>query len=561
MQPASLSVASGAGGGAKETYGDTSIHATYFVGGGGAADIPTCGATATPCATVAYAIGVTAGRIPATAPGDLFLVRTGTYSAALDISGALPAGTKAKPIIIRKDAGATPTISSTVTLRKDYWVLDGLTFTNSSAQSLKYNAANLLVKNCTFTGNGSSLDSDQAVINIGGNTQNSNYFVNNTVTSSCANPCALVEHHGGADLVIRGNDLSGGADRGINGTGNQAGQGNIMVADNFIHNITGANGVGFSSYYGTGEIYGARNRIYDIQGAVDFRWSRGGFATLRNNTFGKTLGMNQICYVPDDSDGQSVVENDLCIDNGYAFSPTGIGSWQNGHHVQWRNSNYYPNATTPTDEPVPSGGDCNYPVPSDCIDLINVTNSNPNLNTANDQPTSSSAALIDKATATTAVPNGGGSVADIGRYEFGATPVPNTPNGNYDYQARWMGVSATPRISWTFTDADNLYQAAGQTQSAYEAQIDTVDTFDSQGEWKPLCSSGKVLTANAFWDVPTSCGLVSGTKYYFRVRTWDNINTAATAVSMWSDYVNAFTVAGSGNNPANVNNLRRTDSH
>jgi len=118
-------------------------------------------------------------------------------------------------------------------------------------------------------------------------------------------------------------------------------------------------------------------------------------------------------------------------------------------------------------------------------------------------------------------------------------------------------------------DDDNQTVGAGDAQTAYEVQIDTKNTFDSNGEWKPLCSSGKVsgpcpgprCGKNAYWDVPggaKGCNLKAGTKYYFRIRTWDDAKRGwhacggAPCPGLWSDYANAFFVApGAGANPLN----------
>ncbi len=546
--PASLSVASGSGGGAFKNFGVTSTHATYYVGGTGASNTPSCGATGTPCGTIGYAIGLTAGRTPPTAPGDLFLLRTGTYNETLDITGTMPDGTESQPITIKRDIGAIPTITGTIFLRKAYWTLDGITSANPSAQAIKYDASNLIVKNCTITGNGSSVDADASVVNIGKNAAGrvvSNYFVNNTITSSCGSPCVQVEHHGGADLVIRGNDISGGSSHGIHKTGDQAGQGNLIIADNYIHDLTGANGGGMGNYYGTGKMYIARNFLKNIQGGISSEVTRGAEAEYRNNTINTFTSNNTNCYKFADSDGQITVDGDVCYDNSYVFSFSGGSGadWQTQYKVLWNNSTWFHNTRTGSDTVTDGSGPCAGDLAGSlCITQTNITHADPLLDNTTGKPSSSSTNVIDLGSALAAVPMGGSTRVDRGRFEFNAANI--AANGVYDYQPRWTGVSATPRISWTFSDADNIYNSAGQTQSAYEAQIDTVNTFDSKGDWKPLCSSGKVLSSNAFWDVPTSCGLISGVKYYFRVRTWDNINTAATAVGMWSDYVNSFTVSG-----------------
>jgi len=553
--PGGLAVATGSGGGAKESYGDTSTHATYYVSPSGS-NVATCGAVGSPCQTITYALNT---RTPATAAGDVFVLRTGTYNESVSISGTLAAGTKSKPITIKRFSGETPTVTGAVTLGKAYWVIDGLTFTNASSNSVAYGAPNLLVKNSTFLGSGTSNNSDPAVVHIGGN--ESNYFVNNTMVATGA-PYAVVEHHSGADLVIRGNDITSNGPRGINKTGGQGSQGNLTIVDNHVHGITGANGVGFASYYGTGEMYIARNRMYDISGGIAFEWLRGGWATFRNNTIGRNGGTSIFCYKPDDVDGQTVIENDSCVSTSIVFDIS-AGAWQTAHKIQWRNSNYYRNngGVVTVADPADNCGSTG----ANCIDRTNVTNLDPSLD-ANGRPQAASTALINLGMASTPVPADGtgdtGTRVDIGRFEYQAAAIPQT--GSYDYAPNpaW-DVNATPRISWTFVDGDNTINAAGQTQSAYEAQIDTVNTFDSQGDWKPLCSSGKVTSSSTFWDVPASCSLVSGTKYYFRVRTWDNVSTGSTGVGLWSDYPNAFTCNGGStlSNPSNVTNVRRADAH
>jgi hypothetical protein len=527
--PSGVVVANGSGGGPQENYGDTSAGTVRNV---------------TDSASLQSAVN-------AAAPGDVIKLGTGTYTAPSLTSAA--AGTKAKPITITEQPGATATITSTLSLAKAYWVVDGLTFNNASACSLDFDSSYLLVKNSTFNGSGTCLHSDPAVIHIGGG--DSNHLLNNVISIS-GSPSVIVQMHSGTDTLIRGNEITGPSPRAINTTG-ESGAGNETIVENFIHNISGANGVGVSFYYGMGEFFVARNVIYDISGGLAVRWSRGGWGTLRNNTIGRVGGTPMYCYVPNDGDGQAVVENDLCISTSVVWDSPATW-WYRNHKHQWRNSNYSRTTGGAVDVAAGSCGTSG----TTCIDLTNVTNSNPNLDAAG-RPQSSSTALIDLGRVGAPVPvedAASGSVGartDIGRFEYGAKAI--TERGSYDYQAIVAGVNATPRISWTFVDPDNTFNSAGQTQSAYEVQIDTVNTFDSGGPWKPKCSSGKVATSSAFWDVPASCNLQVGATYYFRVRTYDNI--APTKPGLWTDYINAFTVGTSQSNlpPANVNNVRRTD--
>jgi hypothetical protein len=93
---------------------------------------------------------------------------------------------------------------------------------------------------------------------------------------------------------------------------------------------------------------------------------------------------------------------------------------------------------------------------------------------------------------------------------------------NYD-------ATSSNQFDWTFNDLN-----VGDTQTAYEFQIDNADTLAS------IVATGKVLSTSPLRNV-TGGTLTNGTNYRWRVRTWDTSD----AVGAWSGY-DFFTTAAGG---------------
>ena len=499
-----------------------------------------------------------ASRIAAANPGDVIRLASGTYSSDYTVSRS---GNAANPITIRP--ATTATMSGKLTLTGSYLVVGpGITFTNGSAAALSESGSYQLVTGCTFTGHGTSSNgNDLGVVSIGSGSSTSNWFIGNTIApdSAIAASAALITPKPGTtDIVIRGNDLSGAAERGINQTGGQSTlPGNSLVAENHIHELTLDSGVGASSYYGMGDVTYARNLIYDVKGGYGVEWVRGTWPRFIGNTFGRddAAAAAMYCYKYGTADGQTTIAGDSCLHTNWAFqlSPD---AWTTSHTIQYAASNHYWRTGRSHDGLVDNTATCGASYTGTaCVTYVTtgagkITAVDPQLVTTLGatvgRPSSSSNPLRNLGPAGYPVAVDGDGTADIGRFAFGAAAI--TSVGTYTYDPRWTISTTKPRVSWTFSDPNNTLMSINpaQTQGAWEAQVDPASTFDTAGPFQPFCSSGKTSSTQAYWDVP--CTLAANTTYYVRVRTWDNVTDQPGA---WSDYAAAFRT-GSASTPARV---------
>ena len=544
--PGSVAVANGSGGGAIENYGDITAGTTRHFSVGGSGSACSLGSPCLITTAVSQAVG-----------GDILMGATGTYAFPTLTSPA--SRSKAKPIKITSESGQTVTFNSTVNLSQTRWIVDGVTVTVSSGRQVTYSAANVIIKNSIINGTGQAGASDQTS-SVLLSSNEGNHFLKNVLVCPLATDNIGIFLGSGVDAVMRGNSLTGQCSRGLKQNGGQNIIGNISIIENRIAN-TGANGSAISGYYGFGEAWIARNLINPSSSpAVQF--VRPAWGSFLNNVIGSTTGGISDWH-NNESDGQTYIDGDMWYTSEFPFTlDTDGDEWLHNHKIQFRNSNAWKNSgsqVTRWHESWPSYDGCDIGAnefAQNCVDYTpsppSAQSANPNLPT-NLKPTSCTSPLCNLGPVAAPVPVGGGARVDIGRYEYGATIVPGSfvngdeATGTYDYQSRWTA-NTTPRISWTFVDPNNAWLGGSQTQGYYEVQLDTVNTFDSRGEWKPYCSSGKVSSASGFWDVPagtypTGCELQPSTKYYVRVRTYDSVDSSRPG--LWSDYANAFTTAAS----------------
>ena len=496
-----------------------------------------------------------ASRISAAAAGDVIRLSSGTYSSNYTVSAS---GTAVNPVTIK--AATSATMSGKLTLTGAYIVVGpGITFTNAAAGAVTQSGSYQLVTGCTFTGTGTSYNgNDNGIVSLGTGSTTSNWFIGNTMAPAsdmADSTAAITPKPGTTDIVIRGNDLSGGMQRGVNQTGGQSTlPGSMLVAENHIHAFSKADGGACVSYYGMGDITYARNLIYDTRGGPGAQWVRGSWPRFIGNTIGRDGGDAMYCYKPDDADGQTTIDGDSCLHTQYAFDISPV-EWTLSHKILWRYSNHYW-ATGRSHDGVTNSATCGVATGSACISYVTtgagkVTAVDPQLVTTLGatvgRPSSSSNPLRNLGPAGYPVAVDGDGTADIGRFAWGAASI--TSIETYAYDPLWTISGTRPRVSWTFSDPNNTLMSISpaQTQGAWEAQVDPASTFNTAGPFQPFCSSGKVTGTQAFWDVP--CTLAANTTYYVRVRTWDNVTDQPGA---WSDYAAAFRT-GAATTPTRVN--------
>lgn len=75
----------------------------------------------------------------------------------------------------------------------------------------------------------------------------------------------------------------------------------------------------------------------------------------------------------------------------------------------------------------------------------------------------------------------------------------------------------TPRLSWTFNDPD-----AGN-QTAFQVIVER----NSAGSWVAHKDTGKITSANAYYDILTVNRLAANTEYRFRVKAWDDADESS----------------------------------
>lgn len=551
--PDGFSLVTGSGGGAKESYGTTTRGTTFYVDAGHAnrADSNACTSESAPCATIQGAVA----RL--TAAGQTIRVKNGSYGNVCISSSGGVAGTRGQPIVIEAYPGHAPRLTGTGAscngdttafgVGKPYYTVQGFTFDNGNGATYSFTttAARTILRNNAFLG-GNAGGVTPAMIMMDGDAP---AVIGNTFNRAAAGSgcdVRVIYSNGSPDFVFRGNEVTGKFSRAVDLGGGQGSSHTTVIEENKVHGLTCAYGMAFSFYYGTGPTRVARNLIDYEDGAV--RFGRGSWGDVYHNTI--TSGW----IITDNADGSGNVIRDNVLNNNPSWAvQMDRTEWVTSHRwIYTRNNRYGVSSVTDPNGECPG---------TTCLDIGRDDTANPNLD-ASRRPTPSSVSLINQGASTDPVPSDGvgqsGGLADIGRFEYGSDPIGDT--GRYSYKPMWQVASLTPRLSWTFQDEDNQSSNAGQSQSAYEVQIDTVSRFDSLGDWKPLCSSGRVSSSQTFYDVPASCGLVGGGAYYFRVRTWDNVN--ASEPGLWSDSVQAFTVSdpgGTNNPPATPANARRTD--
>lgn len=140
----------------------------------------------------------------------------------------------------------------------------------------------------------------------------------------------------------------------------------------------------------------------------------------------------------------------------------------------------------------------------------------------------------------TPVPAGGGSRRDVGAKEYGATGPPYA-----SYNVTQSSVAAASSVRWTFEDPTLLMRrywpglySIGDTQAAFQVQIDSSPYFNSDSSIHPLYETALTTSASGAYALDPNL-LTAGT-YYVRVRTTDA--QAATIEGQWSDGRVSFTV-------------------
>ena len=529
QSPQSISVGSGSGedAGSKATAPSGSTIHVATDGNDGTGD----GSVGNPYLTLNYAYSVCSA-------GDTIELHAGTYNTGrLDLDKA---GTsRSAPITIQGADGEVVYVQRSASLhageafRTDtsHHIVKDLTIQNSGKSgyaavfNLDEEVENVIFENCTFSGNYTSIktyngeltirncaftgESSVAIETLGYSNCiiENNVFENSTytrpITISTYSPVCQVKNNVFRNLAISGAErcallIYGGY--------------NNRIQNNLFYDITFA-GTGYSYILvtrGNTNII-ANNTIIGQKALRDEigLYLKGSHERVYNNILHNIdLGIDEMSvYLPDNTLVTSNTYNNNCFSDLNRIMITQDGSKDLLLDAEYPD-NFETSAIAFTDS---ANDDYTLQVTSPCVNTGDTS---------------------------TPVPTSGGATRDVGAFEYGATPFAVETDGDWSFnavtfQSEFSTSDTTPTISWTFTDVDNDYSGiidpwTANTQATFQAQLDTVPTFDSSNR----IDSGTVSSSTSAWTIPAAVSLSVG-QYYFRVRTADNIESDIWGT--WSD--------------------------
>jgi len=537
LMPAGLSVA----GDPRETGGPVLEPAPIVPGRvwhvGPRGDDTASGGAASPFRTLSRAVS-------ALSPGDTLLVHGGTYDENIRLvaSGpSAPAGAAVSPIVVMNAPGEAPVLRAVPTGSRvalqigsdpgaGAWVFDGLTFGGAVTQTgiLLSGARNIVIRNCRWEGTlgagatGVRVEQDSRDVRITG----------------CQFDQALrqqVEIVGSSQVELRGNEFSGfGEGRAVLARGGSTA---VTIAGNIFRDATPAQAA-VDLAGGTTGTRLSRNvfaRLAGGGGSAAVRVYRGGGVSMENNIFhavqGTAIQINEQAPF-------GVYRNNIVSSCGQGLRFQGGASSVTGSVVDFNlfsgngSDLDWGGASQALLDHAPSGN-CLGGSGASCDPLFRDPGAG-NFHLRAGSP------ALDAADPFTPVPEGGGTRADIGRHEAGATETDARP---FPQEPQFSVADSTPRFSWSLDDLDDRVTPPGAAsrQTRFQVQVDSSPAFDGVGA-APLIDSGVVDGAGEQYIVPSARALAPGS-YYVRVRQWAGAGLVAGA---WSDPPLRFTVQGHG---------------
>ncbi len=483
--------------------------------------------------------------------GDTLLVRGGNYDENTLISGAngYRSGQLNNPITVRAFTGETPVLRAVASGSRTAlmiegpggnvtdWVFDGLRFGGASTTigMMISGAKNITVKSCSFHSTMTTSAIGILVANSSEDVRITNCLIDKPLFDQ-------IEIGAARHVEIRNNEFTNFNSRhGIHAHGGSAN--NMVIADNYFHDGHPFEGAIFL-YLGTQGSRVVNNVFANILRADPGNPSntglgnallvvRSGEITVENNVFYNTehaaIQLNEFSNF-------GIYRNNIFMDceTGIRFRG-GVASFSSTAGAVMDYNIFYNNTT---DVSIPTGEPLDHPATGNCMGGSGCDPRFVNAAAGNFQLNANSPA-IDAGDPLSPVPVGGGSRADIGRFERGAATPP------YQFEPQLSVSDSTPRFTWDLVDVDNKLEQLFDDlppgdvdfQTRYQVQVDSAPSFDSLSPGRPLLDSGIVSSLSEDYTIPNGSPLTSGT-YYMRVRQWDDQDSVNKGA--WSDHNFAF---------------------